>query len=296
MRTSIDCIPCFVRQTLEAARFVSDYPSVHEGVLREILRCLASLDLDRSPPFVGQMIHRRLRELTENPDPYREAKDRHNRLALQLLPELKELVRKSEDPLKTSALLAITGNVIDLGARGDLTEDEVRSSIARTFSEPFHIDIEHLRKEIGKASSILYLADNAGEIVFDRLLIEELPVEHVVVAVRGAPVINDAVMDDATTAGLHGLVRLVSNGSDAPGTILNDCSLEFQSCYRNADLVIAKGQGNYETLSSEEKNIFFLFKIKCKTVASHTGFKPGTNVLTRGSRSRKQSERFTMGE
>lgn len=284
MKTSIDCIPCFVRQTLEAARFVSDYPSVHEGVLREILRCLAGLDLDRPPPFVGQMIHRKLRELTGNPDPYRDAKDRHNRIALQLLPELKEIVRKSQDPLKTAALLAITGNVIDLGAHGDLTEDEVRSAIARTFSEPFHIDIEHLRREIEKASSILFLADNAGEIVFDRLLIEEMPTERVIVAVRGCPVINDAVLCDAEAAGLEDLVKLVNNGSDAPGTILDDCSLEFQSCYRNADLVIAKGQGNYETLSNEGKNIFFLFKIKCQTVASHTGFKQGTNVLTRASR------------
>jgi len=284
MKTSIDCIPCFVRQTLEAARFVSDYPSVHEGVLREILRCLAGLDLDRPPPFVGQMIHRKLRELTGNLDPYRDAKNRHNRLALQLLPELKEIVRKSEDPLRTAALLAITGNVIDLGAHGDLTEDEVRSSIARTFSEPFHIDIEHLRREMEKASSILFLADNAGEIVFDRLLIEQMPIERVIVAVRGGPVINDAVMCDAEAAGLQDLVKLVSNGSDAPGTILDDCSLAFQSCYRNADLVIAKGQGNYETLSNDEKNIFFLFKIKCQTVASHTGFKQGTNVLTRASR------------
>jgi hypothetical protein len=249
-----------------------------------MLRCLAGLDFDQPPPFVGQMIHRKLRELTGNPDPYRDAKNRHNRLALQLLSELKEIVRKSEDPLKTSALLAITGNVIDLGARGDLTEDEVRSSIARTFSEPFHVDVEHLRREIGKASNILYLADNAGEIVFDRLLIEEMPAGRVIVAVRGEPVINDAVMCDAQTAGLQDLVRLVSNGSDAPGTILDDCSLEFQSCYRNADLVIAKGHGNYETLSNEEKNIFFLFKIKCETVASHTGFKQGTNVLTRASR------------
>ncbi len=84
--------------------------------------------------------------------------------------------------------------------------------------------------------------------------------------------------------GLENLIKLVSNGSDAPGTILDDCSLEFQSCYRKADLVIAKGQGNYETLSNGEKNIFFLFKIKCQTVASHTGFKQGTNVLTRASR------------
>ncbi len=280
MKTSIDCIPCFVRQTLEATRFVSVYPSVHEGVLREILRCLAGLDLDQSPPFVGQMIHRRLRELTGNHDPYKDVKERHNRLALGLLPELREKVRNSPDPLKTSVRLAITGNIIDLGAKSHLTEDEVRSSIAGTLSEPFHVDIERLRGEIEKASNILYLADNSGEIVFDRLLIEELPPGKVTVAVRGGPVINDAVMDDARATGLHEIARVIDNGSDAPGTILDDCSLEFQRHFNDADLIISKGQGNYETLNEEKANIFFLFKIKCAVVASHTGFETGTNVLT----------------
>lgn len=279
MKTSIDCIPCFVRQALQATRFVSVYPSVHEGVLREILRCLAALDLDQPPPLVGQMIHRKLRELTGNHDPYKDIKERHNRLALGLLPELREKVKRSSDPLKTSVRLAITGNIVDLGAKSGLTEDEVRSSIARTLSEPFHVDIEHLRREIDRASSILYLADNAGEIVFDRLLIEELPLERVTVAVRGGPVINDATMDDACAAGLHEIVRVIDNGSDAPGTILDDCSLEFQRHFNEADLIIAKGQGNYETLSEESANIFFLFRIKCSVVASHTGFEPETNVL-----------------
>ena len=282
MKTSIDCIPCFVRQTLEATRFISVYPSVHEGVLREILRCLAKLDLDQSPPVVGQFIHRKLRELTGNPDPYRLAREQYNRLVMELMPELREEVRKSPDPLKMSVLLAITGNVVDLGAKSGLTEDEVRSSIKKTLSEPFYIDIEHLRREIDRSASILYLADNAGEIVFDRLLIEELPLERVTVAVRGGPVINDAIMDDAYAAGLHEIVRVIDNGSDAPGTILDDCSLTFQKCFENADLIISKGQGNYETLSDmHTKKIFFLFRIKCEVVASHTGFKMGTNVLTR---------------
>jgi len=284
MKTSIDCIPCFVRQTLEATRFVSVYPSVHEGVLREILRCLAGIDLDHPPPFVGQLIHRKLRELTGNHDPYRDAKERYNRLALELLSELKEKVRSSPDPLTTSVRFAITGNVIDLGAKSGLTEEEVRSSIAKTLSEPFRVDIERLRREIDGASRILYLADNAGEIVFDRLLIEELPLERVTLAVRGGPVINDATEDDAYTAGLHEIVRVIDNGSDAPGTILSDCSREFQRCFKDADLIISKGQGNYETLSDEEANIFFLFRIKCAVVASHTGFEQGTDVLTGTSR------------
>lgn len=287
MKTFLDCIPCFVRQTLEATRFVSGDPSVHEHVLREILDSLARMDLSSPPPLIGQLIHRRLRELVGSDDPYKDAKDRFNRMALELLPELKAKVRGSTDPLLMSTLLAITGNVIDLGARGELTEDEARMNMRKALSEPFNVDIESLRREIDRASRILYLADNAGEIIFDRLLIEELPPERVTVAVRGRPVINDATMDDARTAGLHEIVRVIDNGSDAPGTILSDCSPEFRECFARADLVIAKGQGNFETLNDEERMIFFLFKIKCAVVASHTGFQPGTNVLAGTAKSKR---------
>lgn len=280
MKTSVDCIPCFVRQTLEAVRFVSTYPSVHEGVVREILRCLARFDFDQPPPVVGQMIHRRLRELTGNPDPYKSVKERYNRLALEMLPELREQVKQQPDPLLASVRLAITGNVIDFAAISGLTEDGVRSSISRALAEPFSIDIDRLRREIKRASSILYLADNAGEIVFDRLFIEQLPTDRITIAVRGRPVINDATLDDARAAGLDEIARVIHNGSDAPGTVLDDCDLTFQAHFNAADLVIAKGQGNYETLNDEKKNILFLFRIKCETVASRTGFKTGTNVLT----------------
>lgn len=284
MKTSIDCIPCLVRQMIEATRYVSDDTSVHERVLREILHSLSEINLYQSPPVVGQWMHRRLREVTGNSDPYRQVKDRFNHLALDLLPDLKAKVLSSSDPLKTAALLAITGNVIDMGPKSTLTEDEVRLIIARTLSETFHVDIENLRSEIDKASSILYLADNAGEIVFDRLLIEELPVERVTLAVRGGPIINDATMDDANTAGLHEIISVIDNGSDAPGTILNDCSQEFRRRFEDADLIIAKGHGNYETLSDEKANIFFLFRVKCAVAVAETGFELGTNMLTRALR------------
>ena len=290
MKSSVECIPCFVRQTLEAAKFVSKYSSVHEGVLREMLRCLAGIDFDQPPPVVGQCIHRKLRALIGNSDPYRGAKILHNQLALALLPELKELVRKSKDPLYTSVLLAIAGNVLDLGAHFNFTGHDMRSNIAEALSKPFHADIEALRQEIQRASSILYIADNAGEIVFDRLLIEEMQGKAVTVAVRGYPIINDALAEDAQVAGIHEIARVIGNGSDAPGIVLSDCNVEFQMYFNNADVIIAKGQGNYETLSEEDKgNIFFLFKIKCDPVAFQTGFKKGTNVLMPNKKRAKNS-------
>lgn len=279
MKSTIDCIPCFVRQTFEAMRYVPAGPSVREEVLREILRYLVEFDLDQSPPAAGLWIHRKIRDLTGNDDPYKEVKKRFNRLAVELLPELRTMVNGSPDRFKTLVYLAITGNVIDFGAKSGITEDAVRRSIAETLSGPFYGDIEGFRDEIERASNILYLADNAGEIFLDRLLIEELPAARVTVAVRGKPVINDATMDDAYAAGIHEIVKVIDNGSDAPGTILSECSPEFRRCFSDADLIIAKGQGNYETLSDAKKKIFFLFRVKCPVVASYTGLIPDTNVL-----------------
>jgi uncharacterized protein with ATP-grasp and redox domains len=140
-------------------------------------------------------------------------------------------------------------------------------------------DIEAFRKRAASAADILYLADNAGEIVLDRLLIESLGPERVTVAVRGHPVINDATLEDARTAGLTDLVTVLANGSATPGTVLDGCSDEFRQRFERADLVISKGQGNYETLNEVARDIFFLFKVKCPVVAKMTRLPLGAQAL-----------------
>lgn len=282
MKTHLDCIPCFMRQALEASRFVTDDLEIHEAVLRDLLREAADLDLSECPPAVGQKIHRRLRQITGNPDPYREAKERFNRLALEMLSELATEVRAAADPLFHALRMAIAGNVIDLGIAGSNNEEAIRKAIHNTLNEPFFGDVEDFQASVRKAHRILYLTDNAGEIVFDRLLIEQLPRERVTVAVRGAPVLNDATKEDAEIAGLHDLAEVIDNGSDAPGTILGDCSDFFRQRLSKADLIIAKGQGNYETLSDTEANIFFLLKAKCPVIASNIGLPVGMHIASRG--------------
>ena len=220
MRTCLDCVPCFVRQALDAARFVTDDPRVHERVLREVLRAASDMDLSVTPPEMGRRIHRAIREMTGVADPYRGVKEQFNRAALALYPELKERVGQSADPLETAARLAIAGNIIDFGVRSTIAEAEVEATICASLTEPLVGSIDPFRAALAEAGSILYLADNAGEIVCDRLLIEELPPEKVAVAVKGSPIINDATLADAEAAGLIGLVEVIDNGSDAPGTIL----------------------------------------------------------------------------
>ncbi len=280
MRVELDCIPCFLRQALEASRFVTNDAIVHERLLRDVLRLLVETDLALKPPIISRKIHRMLRDMTDVHDPYRAVKDRFNRMALDMLPELVRQVNEATDPFTTALRLAIVGNVIDFGVNGGITEEEVRHTVFRAFQEPFHGDVETFRREVDEARSILYLADNAGEIVFDRLLIDRLPTERVTVVVRGGPILNDANMEDAETAGLCDVVEVLSNGSDIPGTVLSDCSPEFRRRFAGADLIISKGQGNFETLTGEAAEIWFLLKIKCETIARHLGLPVGTQVLT----------------
>ncbi len=281
MNTSIDCIPCFVRQTLDAARISSADPAVHEQIIRDALHWLSEMDISLSPPALAQRIHRRLRELTGVADPYRKEKDQHNQMALQLLRGLRTQVETSNDPLMTAANLAVAGNIIDLGAKSGLNEHEIHDAIRHAAEKPLTGDLEAFRTEVKQAKNILYLADNCGEIVFDTLLVEQLGTHRVTVAVRGMPIINDATMEDAVTAGLTEIVRVIGNGSDAPGTLIEDCSDEFKKAFAASDLIVSKGQGNFETLSHCGKNIFFLFKAKCPVVAASVNLPIGTHVLWR---------------
>ena len=279
MKTSLDCIPCFTRQALDAARLVSTDSCVHEQILREVLVWVGNMDLNQPPPIVGQLIHRRLREIIGIDDPYRTAKDRQNRLALSLLPQLKAEIAAAADPLALAVRIAIAGNVIDMGANSHVAESGVRKAIRQARSQSLIGEYDDFVKAVVEAQTILYLADNAGEIAFDRLLIEQLSPPRVTVAVRGAPTINDATLTDARAVGLHEIVEIIDNGSDAPGTLLDNCSQEFKQRFAAADLIIAKGQGNFETLSNGPAKIIFLFKAKCPVIASHAGVPVGAHIL-----------------
>lgn len=281
MKTSLDCIPCFVRQTLDASRMVSADPALHERMVREMLHWTAEMDLDQPPPVLGQHIHRRLREICGVADPYREEKIRLNRVAMDVMFQLEAEVKSATDPLATAIRLAIAGNVIDLGVNTGVTHADVLTAVKQALAEPLAGDLDRFRQAANTAGRILYLADNAGEIVFDRLLIEALSPERVTLAVRGAPVINDATRADAHAAGIHDICHVIDNGSDAPGTLLENCSKKFRQQFNEADLIIAKGQGNFETLSEAPDPIFFLFKVKCPVIGAHAGLPVGTHVMAR---------------
>lgn len=271
MKTFLNCVPCFVQQTISTCRFLTDDAALHESILRDVLEMLRRLDLSRSPPAMSMRIHRLIRQRTGRGDPYRQAKLQMTREVLRLLPELRREVEAAPDPFERAVRLAIGGNTLDCGLGHDLAADSIRRAFEHARTAPLDGDLSALRTATASARSILYLADNAGEIVADRLLLERLPRGRVALAVRGGPILNDVTRDDLAAAELEEDIEILDNGSDAPGTILEDCSETFRRRFAQADLILAKGQGNFETLDEARGNIFFLFKVKCPVISHHTG-------------------------
>jgi uncharacterized protein with ATP-grasp and redox domains len=279
MKTYHDCIPCFVRQTLETIKLTSDDASLHEKALRDILAILSRMDFNKAPVIMGRQIQHLIQRLSGNSDPYRALKQQFNQMALDLYPRLKAQVGSAENAFETAARLALAGNMIDFGIGRILESAQTTATIEMALSANLKGDIQSLERAARKARSILYLGDNCGEIVFDRLFIEQLIPDRVTYVVRAAPIINDVTMDDARFTGMTDQTRVIDNGSDAPGTLLSECSHEFKTAFENADLIIAKGQGNYETLHASDRPIVFMLKVKCPAVARHIGQEIGSYVI-----------------
>jgi len=284
VKTYLDCLPCFFRQALGAARAATDDERIQRRVMDAVAEMIPGFPLEITPPEIAQQVYRVVYRITENDDPYQEAKKKSNEKALSLYSRLKEIVINSDDPLLTACKLAIAGNSIDLGPQ--VEQCDLDYVIESTLDSPLaYDDYAEFRRAIESASSILYLADNAGEIVFDKLFIEELRRDrmlNVTVIVREKPIINDATMKDAESVGLKALTTVITNGSDAPATILSQCSSQVRQLYDSADVIVAKGQGNYESLSNGKGNIFFFLRAKCPIVAMPLNVEVGAAILKRG--------------
>jgi len=277
MRTYLDCIPCFFKQALKAARIAGANEDIQKKVLDRLASEVPNFSLSSSPPEMGRIIYRLVKEVTEEEDPFRKVKEKYNRIALNMYPDLKDKVAHSGDKLLAAIRLAVAGNVIDFGVDSSfILKKEIRDAFKKDFAV---FDYQEFKEILKNTKQILYLADNAGEVVFDRVLIEELNRE-VIYVVRNKPVINDALIEDAKFCGIDKIARVISSGSDAPGTILDLCSSDFLSLYVKAKLIISKGQGNFEGLTGRSNApVFFLFKAKCPVIANDIGCKVDDIVL-----------------
>jgi len=279
MRIYLDCYPCYLNQALRASRLVGADEEQQKRVLERVLDELKDLNLGRTPPEIGARVHEIVRDELDVEDPYREVKEHSTKEALSLLPRLEGVLDDSDDELDTAIRLSIAGNIIDFAPNHEYVLWE---TVERVLDQPFAIDDrDPFHQALSEAERVLYLADNAGETVFDRVLIERLD-RPVTYAVKGAPILNDATREDAEAAGIDEVAEIVSNGSRGPGTILSECSPSFRERFERAEIVIAKGQANYETLSDAGPSVFFLLQIKCAVIGEDIGAPQGSIVLKQG--------------
>ena len=272
----LECFPCLLRQAVEAGRLATEDEGKRLEVVRAALRILGEAPPESTPPLLCLKVHEEVKRITGNADPYREVKRAFNRLAKEMYPELRRKVESSPDPLLTAVKLAIAGNVIDVGPGMDF---DLKKTVSEVLDRDLSLNhLEHLRRELERSSTVVYLADNAGEVVFDRILIETLR-KKVIYVVKKDPLLNDASREDAEFAGMEEVAEVVEVELN-PETIYTPAQASF---LREAELVISKGQGNYETLEGMGANLFYLLMIKCPVVARRLGGRVG-DLVVKGER------------
>ena len=276
MKTYLDCLPCMMNQALRTARISTNDNAKIKQVLDEVGVMIKDIPMNHTPVQSGVLVYQKIREITGVVDPYKDIKKNSINEALALYPKLIKYMNSSDDNLITAIRIAITGNIIDFGMDKQYVLVEELSKIMKQDFAIF--DFEQFVNELERSRSILYIGDNAGESVFDKILIEALekPVTYVV---RGIPIINDVVMEDAIDSGIDEIAKIISSGSPAPGTILELCDDSFVHRFNEADMVISKGQGNYEGLSEVDRSVFFLLKAKCKIIANDLGVNENDIIL-----------------
>jgi len=282
MKATPACIPCYLKQALSAARGVVSEPETQRMVLNEVARLLPDLPLDSTPARNSTYILWRAQEILGCSDPFASKKEHYTQLALSMYPQLKAIVRASPQRLRAALRVAAAGNVIDLGIL-DRDDVDLMGVLNKVVTLGFAVDECGLfEARLAAVDHVLYLLDNAGETVFDRVLIEELAVSGVrtTVVAKAQAILNDATIEDAVVAGLDDVADLIGNGSPMIGTDLESCSPEFLRHFHAADLVVSKGQANFETLDGATGCILFVLRAECPEVGRELGVAMGDVVAT----------------
>lgn len=249
-------------------------------MLREAMDALRNVSLESSPAEISSIAIHSISRNLKSTDPFKDIKEEHTKIALSLYPHFERMIRYGSNPLEASMKLAASANLIDIGAREDVElikemEKEVGRELQRN-------DIHLFEEELSTLRSILWIADNAGESVFDKLVLEQLKDYELFIGVKGGAVLNDVIIEDAIASGLDRLGRLITTGSDCLGVLPDKCSEEFLRLLDSVDIVVAKGHANFETLDTYGREIFFLLKAKCGVVAEELGVEVGDTVFTLG--------------
>ena len=274
MRIHDKCLPCVVNQVIKVANITG--VDKKEELLREVFTYLSKMDFEATTPEIIGEIFGMIKKYTDNPDPYKETRNYYNRLFLRLLPEFERKIDQAENPFQLAMQYAIVGNIIDFNPIHNTLLEDIYNYFDKIEQSELAIDdSEKLMEDILNSKILLYLGDNCGEICMDKILLKKIkelnPDIKILFGVRGKPVVNDSIAEDAYAVGIDKYAEIIDNGDGSLGTVLNRTSPEFREVYKKADVVIAKGQANYECLSEENKNIYFLLMTKCDVIANDIG-------------------------
>ena len=265
MEITLDCIPCMLRQALEASRMVTDDVAIQGQIMKEALKMALQFETYRNSPDMAMHIHHVIKEITGIEDAYFEVKQRDLKAAQEMYPVLIDFMNQQDNKIYWALKTAATGNNIDAAIVQNV---DVKLCVQNELSKVFAIsDLDLFCEQMENAKTVLIIGDNSGETVFDKVLIEHLKNKKIYYAVREAPILNDATKEEAIESGIHKVAEVISSGSSAPGTILEECNAHFLEIFEEADIIISKGQGNYEGLSESKRGIFFLLKAKCNMIA-----------------------------
>jgi uncharacterized protein with ATP-grasp and redox domains len=287
MKARVVCLVCIVRQVYSAASVITQDEGELLRIFHAIIDYVRNLGMEESPAELSSPAYFMLREMTGVEDPFAQVKRQQNEIALTLYEKMKRMVRDSSLPLHTASRLAAIGNAIDcgVGVGGDIIPQ-----IERDLQQDLTVDdFKAFEAQLRTARVLLYVCDNAGEIVFDRIFIEEVlaagPDLRIFVAVKPKPILNDATMDDARAVGLDAVASVITTGSEYIGAPLNRISAEMKRLLQDADIIVSKGQGNFETLDTDSPKTFFLLKAKCELIAEELGVPLNAIVFKQGKKS-----------
>jgi damage-control phosphatase, subfamily I len=290
MKATLDCLSCIMNQALRAARIATSDEAVQRRILEDVARQMPDMDLQLSPAQVSLAAYQATSRHSGKLDPYWALKRKQNALALGMEPNLRQILAASDQPLVTALHLAAAGNVIDLGTLPE-EQIDIHGAVAQVLDERFSIDhTSDFLEALAACDDLLYLLDNAGEIVFDKLLIEQLAKHtRVTAVVKGAPILNDVVLEDAHEVGLTEVCDIIDNGGPFIGCPLELVPDTFLARMRQADIILGKGQGNYETVDDFDGNVFLILRAKCEVVARHMGVNYGqVGLISTRRREQKQ--------
>ncbi len=279
MKTHLECLPCLARNAVDIAKRITPDLALRKAIVAEAMHALAEEDMQMPPPFLARkIIDLALRKTGGTcPDPYREEKEKSTVLAKKLLLELPQIAEYAPESFESRLRLAVAGNILDFGIFSDLDQESALQSVRQAFTKPLDREaVFRLQARMDSARRILYILDNCGEAVFDRVFLEPYR-GKCLVAVRGRAAFNDMTREELEDSGFIGFSgQVVDNGSGVPGTILAYTGNSFQKAFAEADLIVAKGQGNFETLNETDHPIAFLFLAKCPVVTREIGAEPNS--------------------